>query len=289
MRHLILAVLLAAAPAAAQTVPPAALLYDRAPWWMRDPVIASLGQVRTEIPANRARFGASFQAVARTVPDATREAADKVRDLAAALRGFGAETVRVESSFAIRPLYEQYKDKEGRLLDNARADQIDRYQVDATLQIEVRDARLAERVYAAVLAARPTSTQPVYFTLEPSNAERTSLYGLAVADAARRAKLSVDGAGNGVRLGRVKLIDPTGRACETDVLVAGAPRSGDDSNPVMFSDTAPPPPSPPASAPSPQMRLGGGAAQTLDVPLPLQPPLVELRAKACVVYSLATD
>ena len=54
-----------ATPALAQTASPGEinLRYDRAPWWMREPIIASTGQVRTEVPANRASFSASFQAV----------------------------------------------------------------------------------------------------------------------------------------------------------------------------------------------------------------------------------
>ena len=53
----------APALAAAQT-PPATIgeRYVPAPWWMRDPVIASIGHVRSQVAANRAAFGASFQA-----------------------------------------------------------------------------------------------------------------------------------------------------------------------------------------------------------------------------------
>ena len=42
----------AAAPAAAQTP---GQRYDPAPWWMAQPVVASIGAVRFELRANRAR------------------------------------------------------------------------------------------------------------------------------------------------------------------------------------------------------------------------------------------
>ncbi len=84
MKRIGLAALMAltAAPALAQT-PPATLgaRYVPAPWWMQDPVITSTGQVRVEITANRAGFGASFQSVERSVVEASRKAADKVRAL----------------------------------------------------------------------------------------------------------------------------------------------------------------------------------------------------------------
>ena len=79
---------LVAAPALAQ-VPPAELgqRFVPAPWWMREPVVASLGSVRTEIPANRASFSAQFSAVERDVAEASNAAAKKVRELDQSLRG----------------------------------------------------------------------------------------------------------------------------------------------------------------------------------------------------------
>ena len=124
---LVLASLTPALPAAAQT-PPAELgaRYVPAPWWMREPVIASIGYVQTEVPSNRASFSANFQVVDRTAPEATKAAADKVRQLGEALRGFGPDKVRVETTFTMRPIYDQYRDKDGNLIDNQRADKIEK-------------------------------------------------------------------------------------------------------------------------------------------------------------------
>ncbi|MBE7219758.1 MAG: SIMPL domain-containing protein, partial [Caulobacteraceae bacterium] len=215
---------LAPAPTLAQATvlglqPPA---YDPAPWWMREPVIASTGQVKAEVRANRASFSAAFEVVDREVADATRQAGERVRALSAALAAYGPEAVRVETTFSTRPLYAQYKDKDGNLQTNERADKIDRYAVSADVRIEVRDLSRLERVYAAVIAARPTSVQQVYFRLEPDNALNDAMFAEAVKDAARRARSAAADAG--ARLGAVRLIDPTGRACQTDVLVTGAPR-----------------------------------------------------------------
>ena len=56
---LILALAGLSVPAAAQTVgviSPSP--YGPEPWWMREPIIASLGTVHTQAPANRASFEA---------------------------------------------------------------------------------------------------------------------------------------------------------------------------------------------------------------------------------------
>ena len=182
--------LLAAPGVAAAQTPPATIgeRYVPAPWWMREPVIASIGEVRTEVPANRAGFNASFQSIDRTAADASRKAADQIRALSQALAAYGVEVVRVETTLSTRPLYDQYRDENGILRDNARSDRIERYQADATISVTVRDTRVLERVYATVVASQPTSIGQVWFNLEPDNVLKTWLQGEAVKDAARRSR-----------------------------------------------------------------------------------------------------
>ncbi|MES2833514.1 MAG: SIMPL domain-containing protein [Pseudomonadota bacterium] len=284
---------LIAAPALAQT-PPATIgqQYIPAPWWMRDPVIASVGYVRVEIPANRAAFSGTFQNVERTAADASRAAANRVRALSQTLAEYGADKVRVETTISTRPLYDQYRDENGVLRDNVRSDRIERYQADATVSITIRDVSVLERVYATVLASSPTSVGQVYFNLQPENETLNLLAGEAVKDSASRARAAAENAG--ARLGPVRVIDPTGRACQTDVL-AGWPSYGagvSDATNVDYEDVvvtgsrmsrapSPPPPPPPAAP---------GAAPSEDqieaARLALQPPLRELTSQACVVYGL---
>ena len=283
-----------AAPAVAQT-PPATIgdRYVPAPWWMRDPVIASTGEVRVEIQANRASVGASFQSVERSVSDASRAAADQVRALSQALAGYGSDKVRVETSVTTRPLYDQYRDENGVMRDNTRADRIARYQADATVSVTIRDVSLVERVYATIVASRPTSISRVGFGLEPENSWKSNLAAEAIKDARRRAEAAATNAG--ARLGRVRVIDPTGRVCQTDVL-AGWPSYAAGGGQATTLDEikvtgarveraafAPPPPPPPPPAP------GGAApseAQIEAARLALQPPLQTLTDSACVIYGM---
>jgi uncharacterized protein len=290
----VLALAALAAPAAAQTQIVESK-YDKAPWWMDQPVIASTGFIERELPSNRAFFTASFQVVERTAAEATKAAADKVRELGQALTQPGPEKVRVQTNFSIRPIYEQYRDKEGNRIENQRSDKIERYEVNAILTIEVRDLGLLERVYSAVMVTKPTSTSGVNFSLDAGNEVKTDLARAAVADANRRARLSTEAAG--ARLGPVKLIDPTGRACQTDVLVARAPRGYGPGVESFVEDVvvtgsrsmpAPPPPPPrQARAPSAQDIMSGNPLPADQQPLPLQPPTQRLQAQACVVYALA--
>src|SRR5690606_24234888 len=130
MRRLLAAALVAATAlptvAVAQT-PPASIgdRYVPAPWWMRDPVIASIGHVRSQVPANRATFSASFQSVERTAAAASARAADQIRALSQTLGAYGVDAVQIETTVATRPLYDQYRDESGVLRDNARSDRIE--------------------------------------------------------------------------------------------------------------------------------------------------------------------
>ena len=282
-----------AAPVLAQT--PSATIGDRyvpAPWWMREPVIASIGQVRVELQANRASVSANFQAVDRSVADASRAAADQVRALSRALAGYGPDKVRVETSVTTRPLYDQYRDENGVLRDNTRADRIARYQADASVNVTIRDVALVERVYATLVASRPSSISRVGFGLEPENSWKANLAAEAMKDARRRAQAAAENAG--ATLGRVRVIDPTGRVCQTDVL-AGWPSYASGGGQETTVDEVvvtgsrvqrsafappPPPPPPPPGAPAPT------EAEIEAARLALQPPLQTLTDSACVIYGL---
>lgn len=286
--------LFSAGAVAAQT-PPATIgeRYVPAPWWMRDPVIASIGAVRTEIAANRAVFQATFQVVERDVDEATRGATEQVRALSQAMRAYGADAVRVETTIRSRPLYEQYRDEAGIIRENARADQIERYEATATVSLQVRDTSVLEQVYAEVLEADPTSVTPVSFSLEPSNQQKAEMAEGAVRDAARRAREAAAAAG--ATLGSVRVIDPTGRACQTDVL-AGWPSYGEATMLAEdivitgsrlrrdeFSTSAPV-----QVATGEEVTFEGlvDSSELMGQRLTLQPPYQVLSQQACVVYSL---
>jgi len=283
-----------AAPAAAQTAA-APQRFDPAPWWMAQPVVSSIGVVRFELRANRASFQAGFQVIEPNAAAAGKAAAERVRALAETLRAYGPERARVQTTVDIQPLYDQYRNRQGQVQENQRADQVERYAANARVDIEVRDTAVLERVYATVLAARPTSVSQPYFTLNPGEAVRAALYGEAVQDAARRARVAAEAAG--ARLGAAKVIDPTGRACQTDILARAQDRGrGDDLTPSEVESIvvtgsrlkrgdAPPPP-PPAEAPQPITPTGGQSPAVEALQLPLQPPIVELQSRACIVYAL---
>lgn len=278
---------LSAGAVCAQTVPPKpeVTAFEQAPWWVKTPVIAQLGYVRTEMEANRAEFSAQFQTVGKTPEEAQNKAVELTRELTSALKKLGTDKVRVTTDFSIRTLYQQYRDKDGNRIENERADKIEAYEVSQSLSLEVRDLSVLERAYALVLAASPTSSGEVDFNLEPSNETKSWLYGEALKDAHRRAKLATSA--TGATLGRVLVIDSTSRACQTDVLARNF--SGNESRNYSTYIQAPVS----AAAPSDMVQemvvtgnradLAAKAFKNVFIQIP---PLETLTAQACVVYGL---
>ena len=201
--------------------------------------------------------------------------------------GVPADKVRIETRFTITPLYEQYREKNGQMVDNERADKIDRYQVSIEFMVEARDVRLVEPVYAILMSAKPSRSGSPIFRLEVSDDVRTEMFKLAVEDARKRAEQAAAAAGT--RIGAVRLIDPTARGCETDELLAYA-------RPANSDIVARPVPSPRmAMAPMSKIeelvvagnrRAAEAGLRPEDLQLPVQPPLEQLTGKACVIYSL---
>jgi len=281
------------------SAPVAVAGYDRAPWWMKENVITQTGSVFSEVPANRANFSADFLSVDDTEAKAQAKAIAATRALSQALDKLGKDAVRVTTSFSMRALYEEYRDKNGNRIEDQRADKINGYQVSLDLSLEVRDMSVLEKAYALVLAASPTSTTNISFSLQPSNEMNTWIYTQAVKDARVRAEQAVEAAGG--HLGAIKVIDPTGRACQTDILARAADGGPDGitaQDAGAFPDksvgealhrvagvavdrfSAPPPP--PAAMRDEEVLED----KALNNPFVQTPPLQRLDQTACVVYGV---
>ena len=169
--------------------------FDHAPWWAQRPVITQIGYVRTEVEANRAHFSANFLTAGKSAQEAQLKAIDATKALTNVLKKLGSEKVRITTSFSMRTLYEEYRDKNGNRIEDQRADRINGYQVTQSFNIEVRDTAVLERAYALVLAANPTWASDISFSLEPSNELKTWLYTEAVKDAHKRAQMGSESAG----------------------------------------------------------------------------------------------
>ncbi len=282
----------AAAPVPAPApLPVSVSRYDPAPWWMKANVIAQTGYVFSETAANRANFSGTFRATAPTVAGAQAEAIEKTRPLQQALAKFGRDKVRVTTDFSMDPLYKQYRDGDGNMVDDERGDRITGYEVSIVIEVEVRDLSQLESAYSLVMAAGPSASDDVAFSLQPGNEMNSWLYSEAVKNARVRASAAAAAAGG--TLGTVRLVDPTGRACQADGLSL---RSNADEvvDAITAQDIGA---FPDKSVGESLQRVSGVQVNRFGTTADLEaraannafvqtPPLQRLTAMACVVYGL---
>ncbi|ESQ79749.1 SIMPL domain-containing protein [Asticcacaulis sp. YBE204] len=214
MRYAVLTMALGlmAGAATAQTADPR---FDAAPWWATSPVLPQIGYAEREVEANRATFTATFRGVGKTAADAQNLAIAQATPLMTSLRKQGVGVVRITTGFDMQALYQQYK-VDGEMVDNERGDKIRGYEANLSIEVEVRDLSVLERVYALALAASPTQVSRLNFRLEADNAVKTTLLSEAGRDALERAQGAAQALG--VEVGAVRMIDPTGRACQGSLL-----------------------------------------------------------------------
>jgi len=271
--------------------PPAVSPYETAPWWMRDRVIAQTGYAVVDVQANRGSFSGTFRGVDKTVAGAQAKAMDQVRGLQEALAKLGRDKVRIGTDFTMRALYREYRDRDGNMVEDQRGDRITGYEVTLRIDVTVLDLARLETAYALVQAASPVQTQDVYYWLAADNDLVRQLDGDALRDAHSRAMAAASAAGGG--LGAARLIDPTGNACQSDML-APTPRPVDQDY-AFAGAPAPPPPAMAAedtemvvtamrkAAPKTAADIEAAAAKN---PFLQIPPMQRLAASACVVYEL---
>ncbi len=269
------AAILWSAGAIAQSAPPSDSRTIPAPWWMRDPVIAAMGHVHMELPANRAEFSAEFSEVGQSVESAGAAAARRSAPLDAQLKAFGPARVQFTRTYSVEPLYRQYRNAEGNRVENERADQIENYQVVSTIKIEVIDVALIEQVYNAVAAASPSSIKQIEWSLNASDETVSALAIAAMRDATRRAREGAEAAGS--RLGPIRIIDPSGGVCTTQVLAAWPSYGNSERSREVYN-----------SATAVTAVSGENLRSSLEAPqtYTLRPPLERLDDRACVIFAL---
>jgi uncharacterized protein YggE len=265
---------------------------DVAPWWLGQPVSASMGNAERKVSVNRADLTVTFQGTGKTAAEASRLARGQASLLAQALATLGRDKVRLESSLSITPIYQRYKDKDGRLVDNERADKIESYAARAELSLEVFDLTIYRQVIAAANAAQPFNLGGTDFRVEPDNTMQAALLREALSDAATRARDAAEAAGG--HLGPVKLIDM--------LLVTGTDPRNVRQNPANGADDslqeiivtgsrvasrpAPPPPSAPSVGGIMQAMSASNSSEISAYNLPFTPPSQVMRARACIIYGL---
>lgn len=185
-------VALAAMPAYAQQVDATRVVR---PYWWDQPVLEALGRAEVEVQPNRAYFSVSFVRNDADAPRATDEPIARARLAYEAIKKVTGDRARIETSIEVEPYYEQYRDKEGELIDNERADRVKGYQATASVSIYLSDISLAGRARAAAIALGPQSAGDIEFEVVETPELQRGAYRAAAEDARARAEIAAAASG----------------------------------------------------------------------------------------------
>jgi uncharacterized protein YggE len=284
-----------AAPAFAQQVDPDRLVR---PYWFDKPVVEGMGRAIMEVMPNRASFTVAFVETDGQSAEATRKAVQRARIAYDAIRRVAGNSARVTTSVGVTPYFEQYRDGEGQVQNNTRADRVRGYEARATMTVVLTDTALAGRARSAALALGPQDSGRINIYLEQNAEIQREVLRRASADARERATLMATASGG--RLGDLLVLQEGSGPCmgnwSTQQVARVANSEGNYDAVVvtgsrMASPPPPPPPPPPAPAPVASGQVGGRTvtiteADLANLDLPSDPQPSTIQASICAIYTL---
>jgi uncharacterized protein YggE len=261
------------------------------PYWWDRPVVEGLGRAMMDVSPNRARFDLAFVETDGQSDTAMKKAVARAKIAYDAIKKVAGDKSRITTGVNVTAYYKQYKDKEGNVQTNYRADQVEGYEARVSIYVTLTDTALAGRARAAALALAPQSINPVSIYLEQTAEMQRDIMAEATKDARARAQGAAVAAGG--RLGDILVVQEGNDSCMGSWSSGQAARVMGDGNyrysPAM---APPPPPPPPPPAPVASGQVGSRTITVtekdlaaLDLPCDANPQ--QIQASVCVIYTLA--
>jgi uncharacterized protein len=200
-----------ASPAAAQSAPDFQNEAFITPYWTRVPVIEALGRSNLKVPPNRASFVITYLETDRDSKDAMKKAVERGRLAYETIKKAAGDSAMVQSSVNVTALFDQYRDRDGNLIDNQRSDKIRAYEARVTLSVIVQEVDKAGAARAAALALGPENSSGLSTYLEVTDELSLEAFESAVKDGTARAEATVRA--SGARLGQLMVVQEGGRPC----------------------------------------------------------------------------
>jgi len=283
------------AASAAAALAPAAFAQEAGqyvrPYWWDKPVVEGLGRAIIEVAPNRARFDLAFVETDGRSDEAMKKAVARSKIAYDAIKKVAGDKARITTSVNVNAYYKQYKDKDGVMQTNMRADQVEGYEARVSMVVLLTDPALAGRARAAALALGPQDMNPIYIFLEQTTEMQRRALDEAAKDARARAQLAATAAG--ARLGDLLVVQEGSESC------MGGWSSGQVAR-VLGGDGGyyPPPayaPPPPPPAPAPPIAQGQVGRQQITISekdlagldLPSDPNPQTMQASVCMIWTLA--
>jgi uncharacterized protein YggE len=259
------------------------------PYWWDKPVVEGLGRAIIEVAPNRARFDLAFVETDVKSDEAMKKAVQRSKIAYDAIKKVAGDKARVTTSVNVNAYYKQYRDKDGLVQTNQRADQVEGYEARVSMTVLLTDPPLAGRARAAALALGPQDMNPIYIFLEQTTEMQRRALDEAAKDARSRAQLAATAAG--ARLGDLLVVQEGSDSCMGGWSSGQVARvlGGDGGYSPAY---APPPPPPPPPSPvasgqvgRQQITISERDLAGLDLPSDASPQTMQ--ASVCMIWTLA--
>lgn len=263
------------------------------PYWWDKPVVEGMGRAMLDVAPNRARFDLAFVETDDQSDASMKKAVARAKIAYDAIKKVAGDKARITTSVNVTAFYKQYKDKEGNVQTNTRADQVDGYEARVSMSVVLLDTSLAGRARAAALALGPQDAGRVSIYLEQTAEMQRAVLDAAAKDARQRAQLAATAAGG--RLGDILVVQEGNNSCMGNWSSSQVARVLGDGGDYRYAPAyAPPPPPPPPPAMAPPIASGQVGSRTITVTekdlaaldLPSDPNPQQIQADICVVYTL---
>lgn len=263
------------------------------PYWWDKPVVEGMGRAMLDVAPNRARFDLAFVETDDQSDASMKKAVARAKIAYDAIKKVAGDKARITTSVNVTAFYKQYKDKEGNVQTNTRADQVDGYEARVSMSVVLLDTSLAGRARAAALALGPQDAGRVSIYLDQTAEMQRAVLDAAAKDARQRAQLAATAAGG--RLGDILVVQEGNNSCMGNWSSSQVARVLGDGGDYRYAPAyAPPPPPPPPPAMAPPIASGQVGSRTITVTekdlaaldLPSDPNPQQIQADICVVYTL---
>ena len=258
------------------------------PYWWDKPVVEGLGRAVIEVAPNRARFDLAFVETDAKSDEAMKKAVQRSKIAYDAIKKVAGDKARVTTSVNVNAYYKQYRDKDGLVQTNQRADQVEGYEARVSMTVLLTDPSLAGRARAAALALGPQDMNPIYIYLEQTTDMQRRALDEAAKDARARAQLAATAAG--ARLGDLLVVQEGNDSCMGGWSSGQVARvlGGDNYSYSASAPYAPPPPPPPVASGQvgrQQITISERDLAGLDLPSDASPQTMQ--ASVCMIWTLA--
>lgn len=240
-----------------------------APYWLKSPTIEVIGRSEMEFEANTAVAVFRVTEIDRDSDSALLKVSNRTKPIIDKLVQEFKSKIKINATYYREVIYQQYRDKEGNLINYDREDKVDNYVVGWTIRIETSEPIIMAKIRSEILAIEKSrQIGETDYKLNATPDQHRQVFAAAIEDGKARAKLVADAHGTKLKL---LTIQESRNECLSSP--SGFGKTGSNSDSKAYAEN---------------IIITGSRikARPVDLMLPETPRPEKLQAIVCMIYGL---